>query len=281
MSFNQKTTIFSVVLIILLPVAAFLYFKKDKPKPVPLPERPEINITIIPGWNLRQIADYLVEQKFASSTDDVYKVTGRPGEIYKTNDSVKNFMGIGDIWIDRPVRVSYEGYFAPETMRVFVDASIAEVLERFLSYREKQIDSDMIAAIQAKGITVHELLTMASIVEKEAKFPEDRTMVADILWRRLKIGWALQVDSSVHYAVARTGDVFTTAQEREMDSPWNTYKYPGLPPGPISNPSIATIQATLYSTPNNYWYFLSDKEGRMHYARTLEEHNENKYKYLR
>lgn len=281
MSFNQKTTLFSVALIIALPVIAFLHFKKDKPQAVPVPERPEINLTIIPGWNLRQIADYLVEQKLASSTEDVYKITGRPGEVHQVADPVKNFMGTGELWTSKPVQVSYEGYFAPETMRVFADATVPEVLEKFLSYREKQIDADMMAAAKAKGITVHDLLTMASIVEKEAKFPEDRTMVADILWRRLKIGWALQVDSSVHYAVDRTGDVFTTAQERDMDSPWNTYKYPELPPGPISNPSIATIRATLYFTPNNYWYFLSDTQGKMHYAKTLDEHNANKFQYLR
>ncbi|MEK7213333.1 MAG: endolytic transglycosylase MltG, partial [Patescibacteria group bacterium] len=88
-------------------------------------------------------------------------------------------------------------------------------------------------------------------------------------------------DSSVHYAVNRTGTVFTTSKERQVDSLYNTYKYPGLPLGPISNPGLLAIKAALYPSPNNYWYFLSDEEGKIHYARTLEEHNLNKAKYLR
>jgi UPF0755 protein len=80
----------------------------------------------------------------------------------------------------------------------------------------------------------------------------------------------------VHYAVDRTGDVFTTSKEREFESPWNTYKYPGLPLGPIANPGIESIKATLYPEKNNYWYFLAGKDGTIYYGRTLEEHNANK-----
>jgi UPF0755 protein len=130
-------------------------------------------------------------------------------------------------------------------------------------------------------VAVNQFLTLASIVEKETRHDIDRPIVADILARRLQRGWALQVDSSVHYAVDRSGDIFTTAKERESDSYWNTYKYPGLPPGPISSPSLESIRAVLYPQANDYWYFLSDTNGSMHYAKTLEEHNRNVYKYLR
>jgi UPF0755 protein len=129
--------------------------------------------------------------------------------------------------------------------------------------------------------TPHQILTMASIIEKETKFPEDRSIVSDILWRRVQRGIRLQVDSTVHYLVNRSGDVFTTGEERQIDSPWNTYKYAGLPPGPICNPSVESIKAAIRPQKNDYWYFLSDKEGRLHYAKTLEEQNENARKYLR
>jgi UPF0755 protein len=283
MSFNQKATTFSVSLIVLLFIAVgFWHYKKTHPIYVaPLPSRPEVSLTIIPGWNLRQVAGYLVEKGFASSTDDVYKITGEPGVAYTINNPVKNIMDASEIWASKPVTVSYEGYIAPETYWVFADSSLKEVLQKFLNQREKQIDPDIVAAIKDKGLTIHEALTMASIIEKEVKFTEDQTTVADILWRRLKAGWPLQVDSSVHYAVDKTGDVFTTDKERDTDSAWNTYKYPGLPPGPIASPGLVAIRTALYTSKNDYWYFLSDKDGKMHFAKTLEEQSANKYKYLR
>jgi UPF0755 protein len=122
---------------------------------------------------------------------------------------------------------------------------------------------------------------MASLIEDEARTPEDRRLVSDILRRRLAKGWALQLDSTVHYAVDKTGTVFTTDRERDSLSLWNTYKYPGLPPGPISNPSLDSIDAALNPTKNDNWYFLSGTDGKMHYATTLEEHTANRYKYLR
>ena len=116
------------------------------------------------------------------------------------------------------------------------------------------------------------------MVEEEVQHPEDKAKVADILWRRYKNNWALQLDSSVHYVVDKTGNVFTTGKERSVDSLWNTYKYPGLPLGPIANPGLESIKAALYPEKNSYWYFLTGKDGTVYYAKTLEEHNANKRK---
>jgi len=123
-------------------------------------------------------------------------------------------------------------------------------------------------------------LTLASIVEREVRGERDRKKVADIFWRRLDMNWALQADSTVHYAVGKTGNVFTSKEDRDSLSPWNTYKYPGLPLGPISNPDLESIMASIYPEPNEYYYFLTDEEGVVHYGKTLEEHNENRRKYL-
>ncbi len=104
--------------------------------------------------------------------------------------------------------------------------------------------------------------------------------MADLFLRRLEKGWALQADSTVHYISGRNGDVFTKKTERDVDSLWNTYKYPGLPPGPISTPSIESIMAVVYPKANPYWYFLTDLEGGVHYGKTLDEHNTNRFTYL-
>lgn len=241
------------------------------------PPREEVALKIIPGWNLRQVADYLVLKGLATSTEAVFAITGKPAVIYKKGI---RFGPSSDLIKQKPSEVSLEGYLAPETIRVFVGAPLAEgVIDKFVFQREKELTPEMREAALAKGRTMHEILTMASIVEKEVKRDEDRAKVADILWRRVATGWALQVDSGVHYAVDKTGTVYTTDKERDVDSPWNTYKYRGLPPGPICNPSIESVKAAIYPEKNDHWYFLSGKDGTMHYAKTLEEHNKNK-KYL-
>lgn len=254
-----------------------------KPQP-PLPVRTEVTLTIIPGWNLRQVADYLVLKGFASSTQDVYYITGIPGKDYRTTKLQSPELIDADgytVFPDRSIRngLSYEGFFSPETIRVFKDATAKEIVIKFLQQREKELaqfnSNPKFKSIIDKG----RIMTMASLVEDEARTTHDRQLVADILWRRVAKNWALQLDSTVHYAVDKMGDVYTTGKERDIDSPWNTYKYPGLPPGPICNPSIESIQAALDPEPNTYWYFLSGRDGAMHYAKTLEEHNANK-KYL-
>jgi UPF0755 protein len=278
-------------LFILILVAVGLFFsyrvyRRFNPVYIPIPPRPEVTLTIIPGWNLRQVADYLVLKGFASSTAQVYAVTGIPAKPYENPPVLTG--KILDVQLSKTFNSgSYEGYLAPETYRVFRDAKLVDVIIKMMAQRDKEFTEEMYSAVDTHFTwlptkdKVHNILTMASIIEKETKHDEDRAIVADILWRRYQKGWALQVDSSVHYAVDRTGDVFTTEQERKIDSPWNTYKYPGLPPTPICNPGLASVKAAIFPQKNEYWYFLSDREGIMRYAKTLDEHNLNRYKYLR
>lgn len=284
-SLNKKILIFSAVLILTVPLASFWYYKKNHPRYVPPALRPEITITIIPGWNLRQVAEYLVKQGLASTTEDVFAFTGKPAYDYRLPAGQAGLVAsplpqIEDLKIlkGKPKLASYEGYLAPETYRVFADASILDVLKKLVEQREKEITAEMRSDIKKFDRSFHEIMIMASILEKEVQHPSDKAKVADVLWRRYDKNWALQVDSSVHYAVDKTGDVFTTDKERAVDSQWNTYKYPGLPLGPISNPGVDSILAAINPEKNNYWYFLTGKDGAVYYGKTLEEHNANKRK---
>jgi UPF0755 protein len=172
---------------------------------------------------------------------------------------------------------------APETYRVYQNATLEEVFDKLLKQRSKEIFDNYYASSNSKTFNheFYEVLTMASILEKEVQKFEDKKMVADIFWRRLKIGMALQADSTVHYTLGKEGSVFTSAKDRQTDSLWNTYKYPGLPPSPICNPGLDSVKAALEPTANNYWYFLTGKDGVVHYAKTLEEQNLNRFKFLR
>lgn len=285
---KYKFLLVPVVLAIFLFGGLFLFYQRSHPKKVVLLMRPEVTLTIIPGWNLRQVADYLVLKGVATSTEAVYAITGKPAYYYDWNNDYPPIIN-KKYRLEMAHDQSYEGFLAPETYRVFADANLIDVIEKFYAHRDSEFTDDLYSQISDLKyvkpnkwfVQVEKVLTVASIVEKETKHDADRALVADILWRRWGKNWALQVDSSVHYAVDRSGDVFTTSKERQVDSFWNTYKYPGLPPGPICSPSIESIKATINPNPNDYWYFLSDMDGNMHYARTLEEHNQNKYKYLR
>ena len=278
MSLNTKIVLIAT-LIFESVFFGFRLYRHFHPHRLP-PPRPEVTLTIIPGWNLRQVAEYLVIKGLASSTLDVYKVTGEPARDYRmvANRGPLTSLNL-PILKDKQENVSYEGYVAPETYRVFANASLEDILKKLVSQRDKEFTEAMYVAAKQPGRSVYEILTLASLVEKEVKHDKDRAKVADILWRRFEKRWALQVDSSVHYAIDKTGTVFTTNKEREVESPWNTYKYPGLPLGPICNPGLGSIKAALYPEKNEYWYFLSGRDGKVHYGKTLEEHNRNK-KYL-
>jgi len=153
-------------------------------------------------------------------------------------------------------------------------------VQKLITERESQFTDQMYADIVKSGHSVFEVLTMASILEREVRDSKDRKLVSDLFWRRYDQNWALQADSTVHYAVGKNGTVFTTAEDRDSLSPWNTYRYPGLPIGPISTPSLDSIMASIYPQSNEYWYFLTDKDGVVRYGKTLEEHNLNRQKYL-
>lgn len=134
-------------------------------------------------------------------------------------------------------------------------------------------------------------LILASIVEREAKYEVDRPVVAGIILKRLNEGWPLQVDATIQYAVGTQRcqgrnecewwPKRLTKEDLAIKSPYNSYLSVGLPPSPICNPGLASIKATLNSQKTDYWYYLSDSQGRMHYAKTFEEHRQNIVQYLR
>ncbi|OGH90820.1 MAG: hypothetical protein A2479_01730 [Candidatus Magasanikbacteria bacterium RIFOXYC2_FULL_39_8] len=246
-----------------------------------LPGVGERTITIIPGWDLRDIAEYFEQEGIASSTE-FYDVVGLPAYNYKAAGQYAP-QPFDDVLVlqDKSDYFGLEGYLSPDTFRVFKDASITDIVSKLVQHRDSQFTEEMYADIEASGRSVYEVITVASLLEREVRGEKNKKVVSDLFWRRYDLNWALQADSTVHYAVGKKGNVFTTKEDRDSLSPWNTYKYPGLPLGPISNPSFESIMAAMYPTPNDYWYFLTTPEGEVKYAKTLEEHNVNVNRYLR
>ena len=172
-----------------------------------------------------------------------------------------------------------EGYLFPDTYyfppNIKPDAVI-EAMEK--NFNEKIISLN--EKILAFGKPLEEIIIMASLLEEEARKLETKQMIADILWRRLKMDMPLQVDASFQYVNGK--NTFTLSlDDLKIDSPYNTYLYKGLPPTPITNPGLDSIIAAVTPTTSKYLYFLTDKNGNMRYAVTHDEHVVNKEKYLR
>lgn len=172
-----------------------------------------------------------------------------------------------------------EGYLYPDTYFFLPSVKadkIIETMEQNFKNKIASIHKD----IKKFGKTFEDVLTMASIIEKEVPKMEDRKIVAGILWKRIKIGMPLQIDAVFPYITQRKGGIITR-EDLKIDSPYNTYLNKGLPPGPISNPSLDAIIATINPQETKYLFYISDKKGVTRFATNLDEHNANINKYLK
>lgn len=173
----------------------------------------------------------------------------------------------------------YEGYMFPDTYFFYDNISAESVVSQLRSTFTDKIKTQLLA-IQAFGKPLEDVIKMASIVEKEATKIEDRKIIAGILWRRIEINMPLQVDPPFYYTLGKDSASLTRA-DLTSDSAYNTYVHKGLPPTPIGNPGLSSIEATINPTKTKYLFYLSDKKGNMHYAVDHDGHVENKAKYLR
>ncbi|MES2436982.1 MAG: endolytic transglycosylase MltG [Patescibacteria group bacterium] len=173
-----------------------------------------------------------------------------------------------------------EGFLFPDTYKFGADVQPEKVISILTSTFDKKIQQQDIAdAITASGRSVSDVIIMASILEGEARQTRTRQIVAGILWERIRLGIPLQVDTAFRYVNGKTTKDLTLA-DLKIDSPYNTYLYKGLTPTAISNPGLDSILSAVTPIQTEYLYFLTDDDGNMHYAETLEEHARNKNKYL-
>ena len=177
-----------------------------------------------------------------------------------------------------------EGYLFPDTYFVSKETTAEDLVKMMRENFENKLGEKKVGV---EGFSFEEVVIIASIVEREGAAVEDKPVVAGVLFNRLLDDVALQVDATVQYALGYQGGEDgwwkknLTSEDLEIDSSYNTYKNPGLPPAPICNPGLDSFEATLNPTETDYWYYVSDSEGRMHFAETIDQHNENVAKYVR
>ncbi|MEI6843386.1 MAG: endolytic transglycosylase MltG [bacterium] len=207
-----------------------------------------VKVTIPEGWTVSQIGDYL--------------------EKNLTNFNKAEFLSLA-----KP----REGYLFPDTYFLPPSYGAKEIIQMMNQNFEQKVSQ--LAEVKKSGKSLSDIITMASILEDEV-LPADRQTVSGILWKRISIGMPLQVDSSFLYINGKNTYNLTLA-DLKIDSPYNTYTHKGLPPGPIGNPGVNAIIAAATPVTSDYLYYLTEKNGTIHYAKTFEEHKRNKAKYLK
>ena len=243
-----------------------------------------IKVTIPEGFTLKDIGS-VFEKLGLLDKEELSKITGLPyvnvdcrkknclsqaGDILKTDSFIV---------VNKPSYASLEGFLFPDTYFISRHTKPETIATIMLENFEKKINAALKEKTVKSGHSFFEVLTMASILEKEAAIEEDRKLVSGILWKRLKNNMLLQTDASLYY-ITNKASADLTQEDLKIDSPYNTYLYKGLPLGPISNPGMASIEAALSPLESPYLYYLSGKEGKMHYGVTYKEHLANKKKYL-
>lgn len=193
----------------------------------------------------------------------------------------KNIPTFEDSW--RTALASNEGYLFPDTYLIPRDGDINQII----TLLRNNFDAKFATLENISNRTPHEIVTIASLIEREAKHAQDRPLVSSVITNRLDIGMALNIDATVQYALGYQQKEKSwwkrnlTFDDLKINSAYNTYTNPGLPPGPIANPGLAAIDAAINPAKTDYLYYLSDSDGVNHYAETIEEHNQNEEKYIK
>jgi len=228
----------------------------------------EIAFTVPEGWRREEIAAAIPPAGFSFSPEDFLGATAGSGGFA--------------IAAEMPPEATLEGYLFPDTYRLRPDAAAADLVTAMLENFDRRIDPTLRAAFSARGLSLHQAITLASIIEREAIVADERPLIASVFLNRLSAGMLLESDPTVQYALGLQPDGAwwkspLSLDDLGIDSPYNTYRSPGLPPGPIANPGLSSLQAVANAAEAPYFYFRAacDGSGRHVFAATFEEHLQN------
>lgn len=233
------------------------------------PQKVFISVTFPEGWTAQQMADRLDAKGFDGKTF-----------LSLVNNPPKEIISQFSVFSDKPASASLEGYLFPDTYNFSKEATPEGILKKILNNTELKITDDIKKQITSQKKTIFQILTMASILEKEVSSVKDFKIVSGIFWNRISNGQALQSCATLAYVLGVNKPQYSY-DDTQIESPYNTYKYQGLPPGPISNPGINTINAAVNPEKTAYNYFLTDPKNKSNtvYSTTFQEHVANKLKF--
>jgi len=218
-------------------------------------------VSVFPGRRLDQVADDLVKAGFGRAEVDA-----------AIDGSYTN-----PLFVDKPVGTSLEGYIFPETYQITAQTTPQDVIEQSFDVFYGQLTDEMMFGIRKQGLNLYEAITLASIIQKEVSDPDIQRQVAQVFLKRLNKSMVLGSDVTFLYAA----EIMNVEPTVDLDSPYNTRINAGLPPGPISNFNISTIQAVANPAEGDYLYFVAGDDGKTYFSNTLTEHQANVAKYCK
>lgn len=230
----------------------------------------EVNFRVLPGWRLEEIAAALPTSGLSFSPDSFL-------------DSVRSPLSIAPLQLELPPEASLEGYLFPDSYQLSRQIAVDDFIKKFLDNFEVKVDSEMRTSFQSQDLTLHQAVTLASIVQREAIVEEEMPLIASVFLNRLSAGMKLDSDPTVQYALGYDPIKATwwktplSLEDLQLTSPYNTYLQAGFPAGPISNPSLSALEAIAAPAQTSYYYFRAtcDGSGRHHFSLTYEEHQQN------
>lgn len=225
----------------------------------------EVKITIPEGFNINQI-----ENKFKEAGINIS---------FKSK-KIQDFQSSFSFLNDAPGSASLEGYLFPDTYFFSKNDSVDSIIKKFLNNFDQKLSQDLRDEIKKQNKKIFDIITMASLIEKEIKNEEDRYIVSGILWKRLRNNIPLQVDATITYITGKKTTKINL-DDLKIDSLYNTYLYSGLPMGPISNPGILSIKAAIFPKNTDYWFYLTASDGKTIFNKNFEEHKKAKNLYLK
>lgn len=216
-----------------------------------------VKFTIPEGFGVKEIAKRLADEGLVDEQDFLEKA-----KTYAPYDYMKKLPN---------ERYAAEGYLFPDTYEIQSDVTPELIMKMMTQDFDSRLTPAMRQQAASMGLSIHDLVTLASLVEKEARYDEDRPIIAQVFLKRLQMGMPLQSDTTLQYLMAGPKENVSIA-DTKIDSPYNTYQHEGLPPGPIASPGMKAINAVLHPAATDYLYFVADHDGHNHYAKTYEEH---------
>lgn len=231
----------------------------------------DFTVSFIAGWRLEEMADSIATLQPANIRADEFLAIAQRQVPFDTSRY--------DFLRDLPPDASLEGYLYPDAYTLPLEATAVDLIDVMLTRFGEQVTPQLRETFAAQGLSLHDAVTLASITHREAVLADERPLIAGVYLNRLNIGMLLQADPTVQYAVGQPGNWWKnplTLADLQYDSPYNTYVYSGLPPGPISSVGVNTLQAVANPTPSEYFFFVADCNaevaGTHLFSVTYEEH---------
>ncbi|MDR1496331.1 MAG: endolytic transglycosylase MltG [Clostridiales Family XIII bacterium] len=223
--------------------------------------------TVPEGLTVAQTAETLAEAGLVDANDFIREAATGDFRTYRFLEDAESGL---------------EGYLYPETYEVYANATARDLIDRMLAQFDKLFTEECYGKAEALGLTVNEVVTIASLIERETRVPEERALVASVIMNRMKKGMPLQIDATVQYALGEQKERLSYA-DLEIDSPYNTYNINGLPPGPICSPRIECVEAALNPADTDYIYYVlrPELDGRHNFTKSYDEFLKFKDAYMK